>query len=99
MAKKNCNTLTAKDLIGMMNAGKKSTVTVANKNYKTFTVRDLMFIVCADKKNFPLGLDTPIASGDFEGNYHHIKHEVMADKIGRKQAVFLGYEMHENDGE
>lgn len=64
-----------------------------SKNYKTLTVKDLVDIVNADKKNFPLGMDTPITSGDFEGNYYHKMHEPMTD---RGKAIFLGYEMHEN---
>ena len=70
-----------------------------NANYKTFTVRDLVDIVNADKKHFPNGLDTPIATGDFEGNYHHILHEVFhGDKVGKNPAILLCYEMHESDG-
>ena len=69
-----------------------------NANYKTLTVRDLVNIVNADK-HFPNGLDTPIATGDFEGNYHHILHEVFhGDKVGKNPAILLCYEMHESDG-
>ena len=68
-------------------------------NYKTLTVRDLVDIVNADKKHFPNGLDTPIATGDFGGNYHHIMHEVFhGDKVGKNPAILLCYEMHESDG-
>lgn len=34
-----------------------------------FTVRDLAAVAAYDKENFPLGLDTPIGVGDFEGNF------------------------------
>lgn len=72
---------------------------MTNPNYKTFTVRDLMDIVSTDSKAFPKGLDTPIATGDFEGNYHHILHEVFHGyKVGRSKAILLCYEMHENNG-
>ena len=64
-----------------------------NKNYKQNTVRDLVNIIKNDKMNFPKGMDTPILSGDFEGNYCHQMHEVMYDKASK--SVFLGYEMHE----
>jgi hypothetical protein len=68
-------------------------ITMANKNYKTITVRDLVNAVSKDKKNFPKGLDTPINSGDFEGNYWHKLHEIMTDS--NNHSIFLGYEMHE----
>ena len=72
---------------------------MANNNYKTFTVRDLVDIVNADKKHFPNGLDTPIATGDFEGNYHHHYHEAYHGyKVGKSNAILLCYEMHEDNG-
>ena len=71
---------------------------MARKTYKTLTVRDLIDFVSNDAKNFPKGVDTPITSGDFEGNYHHVLHELMTDHLGKKEAVFIGYEMHETDG-
>ena len=54
--------------------------------YKTITVKDLVDFVPHDKKTFPNGLDTPITSGDFEGNYHHVMHELMSDHIGKKSS-------------
>lgn len=33
------------------------------------TVREFVAIVLADVLNFPLGIDTPMCIGDFEGNY------------------------------
>ena len=33
------------------------------------TVRELAAIALADRVNFPRGLDTPVAIGDFEGNF------------------------------
>lgn len=72
---------------------------MANTNYKTLTVRDLMNIVSTDSKAFPKGLDTPIATGDFEGNYHHHLHEAFQGyKVGRSKAILLCYEMHEDNG-
>lgn len=65
---------------------------MADKSYKKVTVRDLVDFVSNDKKNFPKGLDTPITSGDFEGNYYHLLHELMTDS---GKSVFIGYEMHE----
>lgn len=65
---------------------------MANRKYGMTTVRDVVEAVKGDPANFPKGLDTPIYTGDFEGNYTHTKHEVMSD--GGK-CVFLGYEMHE----
>ena len=68
-------------------------------NYKTITVRDLVNTVNADKKHFPNGLDTPIATGDFGGNYHHILHEIFhGTTVGNNPAILLYYEMHESDG-
>ena len=68
-------------------------------DYKTMTVRDLVDAVSNDKRNFPKGLDTPIASGDFEGNYRHILHQAYHGfKIGNEKAIVLCYEMHENEG-
>lgn len=72
--------------------------TKMSESYKTITVKDLVNFVSNDKKNFPQGLDTPITSGDFEGNFHHVLHELFIDKLGEKEAVFIGYEMHETDG-
>jgi len=68
-------------------------------NYKTLTVRDLIDMVSNDHKNFPKGLDTPIATGDFEGNYHHHLHEAYHGyKIGKEKSLLLCYEMHEDCG-
>ena len=58
---------------------------MTNPNYKTFTVRDLMDIVSTDSKAFPKGLDTPIATGDFEGNYHHHLHKAFQRLQGRQK--------------
>ena len=76
----------------------KGDLKMTNPNYKTFTVRDLMDIVSTDSKAFPKGLDTPIATGDFEGNYHHLHKAFQGYKVGRSKAILLCYEMHENDG-
>lgn len=65
------------------------------KKYGTITVKDLVEMIENNKKIFPKGMDTEIWSGDFEGNYTHIKHELMFDD-GK---IFIGYEMHENMGE
>ena len=45
---------------------------------------------------FTRGLDTPIITSDFEGNYLHLKHEmhVEPDENG-VNALLLNYEMHE----
>jgi len=72
---------------------------MADTNYKTLTVRDLIDIVSTDKRHFPKGIDTPIATGDFEGNCHHIMHEAFHGyKVGRSSAILLCYEMHEDNG-
>lgn len=63
--------------------------------YKLITVRDLVNFVAT----MPKGLDTPIYSGDFEGNYTHGMHEIMVctpDEKVRDKSVFIGYEMHES---
>lgn len=60
-------------------------------NYKQLTVRDIVDAVMKEHDNFPRGLDTPVLSGDFEGNYTHKLHEIQHDR-GK---LFLGYEMHE----
>ena len=62
-----------------------------NPNYKQLTVRDIIDAVLDDKFHFPKGIDTPILSGDFEGNYTHRMHEMEYDE----GSLFLGYEMHE----
>lgn len=70
-----------------------------DNTYKTLTVRDLIDMVNADKRHFPKGLDTPIATGDFEGNYHHHLHEAFRGyKVGKSKAILLCYEMHEDNG-
>ena len=77
----------------------KGDLKMTNPNYKTFTVRDLMDIVSTDSKAFPKGLDTPIATADFEGNYYHHLHKAFQGyKVGRSKAILLCYEMHENNG-
>ena len=68
-------------------------------DYGKLTVRDIVNFVKGDKKLFPKGLDTPIYSGDFEGNYTHGKHElqyIKPDENVPETSVCLGYEMHEN---
>lgn len=60
-------------------------------NYKTITVKDVVNFINAHPNKFPRGLNTPISSGDFEGNGYHNKHELMVD--GGK--IFFGYEQHE----
>lgn len=61
---------------------------------KEITVRDLLLAVQNTKK-FPLGLDTKITLGDFEGNTYHKKCVLMKDK-GK---VYLAYEMNEYDND
>ena len=69
------------------------------KDYKQITVRDIVELVKNEPDNFPKGLDTPIASGDFEGNYLHCLHELMNTSLeSGERAVFIGYEMHESNG-
>ena len=63
--------------------------------YGTITVQDLIDMIKSNPKLFPNGMNTEVWSGDFEGNYTHIKHELMSDD-GK---LFIGYEMHENMGE
>ena len=64
--------------------------------YTILTVRDIVDAVNGDKTNFPKGLDTPVVTGDFEGNYTHKMHEIQTydGKLVGK-AICLGYEMHE----
>ena len=69
---------------------------MAKKSYRTLTVRDLVELVNENPTIFTKGLDTPIITGDFEGNYLHLKHEmhVEPDENG-VNALLLNYEMHE----
>lgn len=62
-------------------------------NYDVLTVGRLKRILTEIGKQYD-GDNTPVYTGDFEGNYTHGKHEVQADDELR--AVFIGYEMHEN---
>ena len=64
-------------------------------NYGAITVQDVVDMIKDNPKLFPNGMKTEIRSGDFEGNYTHIKHELMFDD----DKIFIGYEMHENMGE
>ena len=64
-------------------------------NYGAITVQDVVDMIKDNPKLFPNGMKTEIWSGDFEGNYTHIKHELMFEN-GK---IFIGYEMHENMGE
>jgi hypothetical protein len=64
--------------------------------YDKIKLIDLITMVKNNQKVFPKGLETEIYTGDFEGNYTHIKHEIMSFDEGK---LFLGYEMHENMGE
>ena len=61
--------------------------------YEVLTVGKLKRMLTALGKEFD-GDNTPIYTGDFEGNYLHGKHEIMRDNEHR--AIFLGYEMHES---
>lgn len=62
--------------------------------YKTWTVKELVAELNKLAKQMPKGEDTPVYSGDFEGNYLHGSHELMLDE--ENNAIFIGYEMHEN---
>ena len=64
-------------------------------NYGAITVQDVVDMIKDNPKLFPKGMKTEIWSGDLEGNYVHIKHELMFDD----SKIFIGYEMHENMGE
>lgn len=61
--------------------------------YEVLTVGKLKRMLTALGKEFD-GDNTPIYTGDFEGNFLHGKHEIMKDNEHR--AIFLGYEMHES---
>ena len=61
--------------------------------YEVLTVGKLKKILTTLGKQFD-GDNTPIYSGDFEGNCLHGMHEVMIDTD--HNAIFLGYEMHES---
>lgn len=66
------------------------------QTYRRMTVRDLVEYVQYFEGSFPKGLDTPIDTGDFEGNYTHLKHEFQEyHEHGEEPAVVLAYEMHE----
>lgn len=62
-------------------------------SYEVLTVGKLKRMLTALGKEFD-GDNTPVYTGDFEGNYLHGKHEIMRDNEHR--AIFLGYEMHES---
>ena len=61
--------------------------------YEILTVGKLKKILTESGEQFD-GDETPVYTGDFEGNCLHEKHEVQVDNEHR--AVFIGYEMHEN---
>ena len=64
--------------------------------YEMLTVGKLKELLTEYSKEF-YGDDTPVYTGDFEGNYTHAKHEVMTDN--KLRAIFIGYEMHEDIGD
>ena len=64
--------------------------------YKTWTVGELTKTLNNMAKLMPLKENTPVFSGDFEGNCTHILHELQIDE--ENKALFLGYEMHEDMG-
>lgn len=67
------------------------------KSYRPLTLRDLVELVQGNPMIFPRGLDTTILTGDFEGNYLHLKHEMHAEPDDDNvNALLLNYEMHEN---
>ena len=69
---------------------------MAKKSYRTLTVRDLVELVQSNPTIFPNGLDTTIITGDFEGNYVHLKHEMHAEPDDDNvNSLLLNYEMHE----
>lgn len=61
------------------------------ESYRCITVQELVDEVKFDTLHFPLGMNTVIVSGDFEGNYTHQKHELQHE-CGK---TCLAYEMHE----
>ena len=61
--------------------------------YKTLTVGELIKDLKEMSKEY-IGDETPVYTGDLEGNYTHGKHELMYDS--EHQAIFIGYEMHES---
>lgn len=62
--------------------------------YKVWTVKDFIKELKSVAKDMPKGMDTPVYSGDFECNCLHSMHELMIDN--KHNAIFVGYEMHEN---
>lgn len=64
--------------------------------YEVLTIGKLKKLLTQVGKEYD-GDKTPVYSGDFEGNFTHMKHTLMKDDNLR--AVFLGYEMHENMGD
>ena len=62
-------------------------------HYGETTLAALVKFVQEHKSDFPHGLNTKIALGDFEGNNYHRKVAVSSDD-GR---LFLNYEMNEYD--
>lgn len=67
-------------------------------DYKQITLQDIVDFVKNNPKVFKDGMNTPVFSGDFEGNYEHHLHEISSTKFGKDVAIFLGYEMHEDCG-
>lgn len=67
-------------------------------DYKELTVQDIINAINNNPKLFPEGMNTPIVSGDFEGNYTHFLHSISQDAIYGNPAICLGYEMHEDQG-
>lgn len=66
-----------------------------NECYKMITVNDILKEITDNPTKYPLGGNTPVLSGDFEGNYTHKMHEIMFQEVDRKICICLAYEMHE----
>ena len=58
------------------------------------TVRELATLVLLEKGDFPKGLDTPISTGDVEGNGSQHNFSIMTGGL-RSDHICLSYEMHE----
>lgn len=67
---------------------------MSEETYKQHTVGSLLATIKGLMDEKKITLDTVVASGDFEGNYLHGKHEIQLDK--ENNILFLGYEMHED---
>lgn len=66
-----------------------------SNQYKVVTVQDLVNMIEEHPEIFKKGMDTPVCSGDYEGNITHKKHELMREYVkGLGTTLFLTFEFH-----